>query len=78
MTINQKRKIRGLEESLSIVNKQERLNHNEIARLKKLIRIPKTCKYCGHSPNQLPESKKDKNHRIMKGIDELKSKGVLQ
>ncbi len=78
MTVNQKRKIKNLEEALSVVNKQERLNRNEIARLKKLVKIPKTCKYCGHSPNQLPESKKDKNSRIMKGIGELKSKGILQ
>ncbi len=78
MTINQKRKIKNLEEALSVVNRQERLNRNEIIRLKKLAKIPKTCKYCGHSPNQLPESKKEKNARVMKGINKLKSKGILQ
>ncbi len=78
MTINQKRKIKNLEEALSVVNKQERLNRNEVARLKKLVKIPKTCKYCGHSPNQLPESKKDRNTRVMNGINELKERGIMQ
>lgn len=78
MTINQKRKIKNLEEALSIVNRQERLNRNEIVRLKKLVKVPKTCRYCGHSPNQLPESKKEKNDRIIKGINKLKTNGVLQ
>ena len=78
MTINQKRKIKSLEEALSVVNRQERLNRNEVIRLKKLLKIPKKCKYCGHSPTKLPESKKAKNVRVMKGINKLKKKGILQ
>ncbi len=85
MTINQKRKIKNLEEALSVVNKQERSSQCEISKLKKLVKSLKNCKkplkvckYCGHSPTQLPESKKDRNTRVMNGINELKERGVMQ
>lgn len=38
----------------------------------------KICKFCGHPINQKPESKKEKNKRVMDGINELKKKGVFQ
>jgi len=38
----------------------------------------KICKFCGNPVNKKPESKKEKNKRIMKGINKLKKRGIFQ
>lgn len=37
----------------------------------------KICNYCGNPINKKPESKRNKNKRVMKGINELKRRGIL-
>jgi len=44
----------------------------------KKIKKIKICRFCGNPINGKPESKKEKNKRIMNGINELKRKGIFQ
>ncbi len=87
MTKKQKEKIEELKEhikDLKIMQKDLFDDRDDWKKMftklskKKKDKIQKICNFCGNAINKKPESKKDKNKRIVDGINELKKRGILE
>jgi len=91
MTKKQQEKIRRLSNDFDKSNRNHKKELKEITfdrddwkkrfmKLQKIIKSNKIkiCNFCGNPVNKKPESKKEKNKRVMDGINELKRKGIFK